>query len=154
MNDATFRPAGIICETDRQDREWRDERLPDMLREIVRVAAAYAWARYRIVFRIVSIYRTPEENRRAGAKTDTHVLWNALDVGAAGWAPRTIEDVTRFAVDRYQYDPDRPDGPQVVYSAPHGTGPHLHFQVWRPGGIMKTASRRASSVTREGGHDG
>lgn len=112
----------------RQQTEFIDMRVPNLLREIVLDCATVALDKCKWNFRITSCFRTQEENADAGGKTLIHCLWRAIDVGAADVEQEWIDFITDYANTKWVYDPSRPKIP-VCYSAPHGSGPHLHFQV-------------------------
>jgi len=118
----------MIFPTGRLEREWNSGSLQPLLRVIVKDASEYAADFLDWNFRFTSIYRTPEENRKAEAKTAIHTLWRAIDIGAIEVDRSTIQAITDYVNNRWIYDPERPNLP-VCYSAPHGSGPHCHYQV-------------------------
>lgn len=108
--------------------EWAQ--VHPVLKEIVQWAHDNLWPMGR-PFVITSIWRTVAENTAAGAKTLIHTVgppYRAVDVGDR---PLTaVELIVALATvnKRWIYDPTRPNIP-VAYGQPHGTGPHIHFQV-------------------------
>lgn len=116
-----------FAEDDERD-EW--PQVFPLLQEIVRWVHTQCWPIDKR-FVITSIARTLAENARAGAKTLIHVVgppWRAVDVSARDIEQATVSMVAALVNRRWTYDPDRPKIP-ICYSDPHGTGPHLHFQV-------------------------
>ncbi len=107
--------------------EWESSALDPTVRRIVLEAAAYAAARWDWEFALTSIWRSPEEDRALGA-SGIHGEWRAVDVRTRDVPPEAIEDVARAINGRWIYDPERPHF-LVCVSAPHGSGPHLHFQA-------------------------
>ena len=57
-----------------------------------------------------------------------HCEWRAVDVRTRGRSSAAVEDVARYANEKWVYDPRRPRL-RVCFAEPHGTGPHAHFQV-------------------------
>lgn len=112
----------------RQEQEFGSGKLPVLLLDIIENAAEYAVTTWGWIFCVTSIFRTPEENAQALAKTAIHCYWRAVDIRTRGCEQEWIDDVTNWINDRFIYDPRRPALP-VAYSAPHGDGPHLHLQV-------------------------
>jgi hypothetical protein len=110
-----------------QEQQWSNPKHSALLKSIVLLAAAYAFSAWGWIFRLTSIYRTPEEDRELGG-TGIHPAWRADDVGAAGVPQEHVDAVTDWINARWEYDPDRPNLP-VAYSKPHGTGAHIHVQV-------------------------
>ena len=118
----------MIFASPRQQFEFMDMRLRSMLRSIVLDCATMALDGVGWVFRVTSVYRTQEENAAAGGRTLIDCLWRAVDIGAADVHQNSVDTVTKYANRIWTYDASRPLIP-VCYSAPHGDGPHLHFQV-------------------------
>lgn len=134
MFDVDFEPlkltemASIVFKDDRQRLEWNDSRLNPLLKRIVSESAnASTGLGWVGDFMLTSIYRTPEEDKAYGG-TGVHTAWRAVDVRTSGQSAAAIAAVTKFANDKWIYDPARPKL-EVCDSSPHGTGPHLHFQT-------------------------
>ena len=121
-------PPVITFASHRQEREWQDERLPQLLRDIVTDAAEYAFDRYGWIFVLTSIFRTIEENEAALAKTTIHCVYRAIDVRTKTAKQEWIDDVGKRTNSMWQYDPKRPLIP-VAYWGPHGDGSHIHYQI-------------------------
>lgn len=113
--------------TPRIRREWNSAALAPAARQVLLDAAAYARERWNWEFTLTSLWRSPEEERALGA-SGIHAEWRAADVRTRGIPPAAVEDVARHANERWVYDPKRPRL-RVCVSAPHGAGPHLHFQA-------------------------
>lgn len=111
----------------REEQEWDDPRLPLELRTIVAEAANHAFVTWGWLPCVTSIFRTPEENAAAEAKTTIHCLWRAVDLRTRNAEQTWIDALTQWVNEQWAYDPARPRLP-VAYSAPHGNGPHLHVQ--------------------------
>lgn len=114
-------------------REWSDGRLDRRVREIVLDAAAFLFAEFGRTLELGSIYRTPAEEAAIAASTGKptsfiHPAWRAVDGRQHNLTPGMVAAVTAWIGSRWIYDPTRPEKP-VCYTAPHGTGPHLHFQA-------------------------
>ena len=80
---------------------------------------------------ITSIYRNVEEEIAAGGKTGIHCTgppYRAIDLRIDGIGQLAADELSSKINAGWQYDPVRP-GMVVTYSAPHGSGPHLHLQV-------------------------
>lgn len=83
---------------------------------------------------VTCIHRTPEEEAAAGGKSGIHVAgppFRAIDVrvkNLPGDPQQAAEDLGAKVNARYVYDPARP-GMLCAFTAPHGTGPHIHLQV-------------------------
>jgi hypothetical protein len=83
---------------------------------------------------VTCIHRTPEEEAAAGGKSGIHVAgppYRAIDVRVRNISgdPQGAADALGAKVnERYAYDPARPEM-ECAFTAPHGTGPHIHLQV-------------------------
>ena len=115
---------------------FRSQRLEDeffgpevhpVVRMIVLEAAEHALEVHGWLFEVTSCLRTREEDIAAGGH-GIHVTGRAVDVGARSIPEGMVKAITGWVNDRWQYDPQRPNL-TCCYSAPHGTGPHCHFQV-------------------------
>lgn len=115
---------------------FRSQRLEDeffgpevhpIVRMIVLEAAERALEEHGWLFDVTSCLRTPAEDAALGG-SGIHVTGRAVDVSARSIPERLVSDMTAWANARWEYDPVRPKL-TVCYSAPHGTGPHLHFQA-------------------------
>lgn len=120
----------ITFETGTLSEEWETLKVRNqLLAAIVEAGATYAEREHEWRdFRATCIYRPPEEDGAAMGRHGVHCQWRAVDVGARGVDPATVADVSRHVNELYAYDPTRP-AMVVAYSAPHGTGPHIHFQT-------------------------
>lgn len=118
----------IVFASLRQEQEWHSSQLWGYLKEIVDEIAEYALVTWGWLFCVTSIYRTDQENRDAQAKTSIHCYWRAVDIRTRGIDPAWVEDVTKWANERWVYDFTRLALP-IAYSAAHGSGPHLHLQI-------------------------
>ena len=118
----------MIFVSPRQEQEWSSPSLSPLLKQIVEEIAEYAVATWAWTFCVTSIFRTFSENEAAEAKTMIHCYWRAVDIRTRGIDQAAVDDVTKWANARWLYDPGRPALP-VLYSAPHGDGPHAHIQV-------------------------
>jgi hypothetical protein len=111
-------------------REWN--RCETLLQSILLWVAETEWpcTHGSPPLEISSIYRTEDENRRAGAKTAIHCQTphRALDVAGTSLPQIELDTISDAVNARWTYDPSRPWLP-VAYSAKHGTGPHIHLQV-------------------------
>ena len=107
--------------------EWQDKRLDPLLKIIVTEVAAYARKRWKWEFTVTSIYRTPQEDAALKA-SGIHSAWRAVDVRTRARSATAVADISRYANDKWIYDPRRPLL-NVCFAEPHGTGPHAHFQV-------------------------
>jgi hypothetical protein len=79
---------------------------------------------------VTSIYRTAEEEMAANGKTGIHCAgppYRAIDFRITGIGQVATDEVSAKINAKWQYDPARPQM-VVAYSAPHGSGPHLHLQ--------------------------
>ena len=132
---------------------FRSQRLEDeffgpnvhsVVRMIVLEAAEHALEAHGWLFDVTSCLRTAEEDRAAGGH-GIHVTGRAVDVGARAIPDTLVKAVTDWVNARWQYDPVRPNL-TVCYSEPHGTGPHMHFQVHE-----RTRVRPMSPAQREEG---
>ena len=112
----------------RQEQEWDDPRLFPLLKEIIEDFAEFATLYHGWIPRITSIFRTPEENEAAEAKTTIHCAWRAADVRTKDVPQEAVDDVGKYINKKWIYDPKRPHLP-VAYWAPHGSGPHIHVQA-------------------------
>lgn len=129
---------------------FRSQRLEDeffgpevhpVVRMIVLEAAEHALEVHGWLFEVTSCIRSLEEDRAAGGH-GIHTTGRAVDVGARSIPERLVKAVTDQANARWQYDPQRPNL-TVCYSAPHGTGPHLHFQVHERTRVRPTTKEAA-----------
>jgi hypothetical protein len=83
---------------------------------------------------VTCIHRTAEEEAAAGGKSGVHVglpPYRAIDVrvkNLTGNAQAAAEALGAKVNERYAYDPSRPSK-LCAFTAPHGTGPHIHLQV-------------------------
>lgn len=118
----------VVFASLRQEQEWHSSQLWAYLKEIIDEIAEYALVTWGWLLCVTSIYRTDQENRDAGAKTSIHCYWRAVDIRTRNVDPEWVTDVTKWANGRWIYDPNRPHLP-LVYSAVHGTGPHMHVQI-------------------------
>jgi len=121
-------PFTLTFKSHREEREWCDQRVPAILRDILEDASSYGVKEFGWIPCITSIFRTPEENEEAGATTTIHCVWRAIDVRTRNIHPEIVEAVTKYTNERWMYDANRPSKP-VAFSKPHGNGPHIHFQV-------------------------
>jgi len=120
----------IGFKTLRQLHEWPN--VSPLLREIIEEAHEEVWPDNTILL-ITDIYRTLSENASYGAKTTIHVTPEGASHRAADARTTLISDATKekvidFVEKHWIYDPERPLL-MAVFGAPHGSGPHLHFQV-------------------------
>lgn len=115
---------------------FRSQRLEDeffgpeihpLVRLILLEAAEHSLETHGWLFEVTSCLRTAAEDAALGG-SGIHVTGRAVDVSARSIPERLVKAVTDWVNARWQYDPQRPQK-TVCYSAPHGTGPHLHFQV-------------------------
>ena len=120
-------PTNLTFASHRQENEWQDPRLPAILREIVEDAANFAFEEFGWIPVITSIYRDYLENEEAQAKTTIHCVFRAIDIRTRNINQQWVESVGKYINGRWVYDANRPLIP-VAYYAPHGTGPHIHFQ--------------------------
>ncbi len=121
-------PGSVTFASLRQEQEWASPSLHALLKSVMEEIAEYGVTTWGWLPCITSIFRTPAENTAAQAKTLIHCDWRAADVRTRGIDQAMVDDVTGWANARWIYDPIRPSLP-VVYSAEHGTGPHMHVQV-------------------------
>ena len=115
---------------------FRSQRLEDeffgpevhsVVRMIVLEAAEHALETHGWLFEVTSCLRTAAEDAALGG-SGIHVTGRAVDVSARSIPDGLVKSVTDWVNARWQYDPLRARL-TCCYSAPHGTGPHLHFQV-------------------------
>ena len=111
----------------RLEEEFYSPSIQSLVRVVVLEAAQHALDVHGWLFEVTSTIRTPEEDRAAGGH-GIHCTGRAVDVGARNIPDDLVHAVTAWVNGRWQYDPQR-GNLTVCYSAPHGTGPHLHFQV-------------------------
>lgn len=117
----TFETARILS-------EFNDARLDKKLRKILLEVEHHAFEGWAWILHFTSIWRSKTEDARIGGH-GIHPVWRAADVRTVGVRPdAAVADVIAWVNDRWIYDPMRP-AMLVAYAAPHGTGPHIHFQV-------------------------
>jgi len=114
--------------TPRLEREWNDKRLSSVVKSIVLDAEIIA-VQYKWEFIVTSIYRTPEEDKALGGH-GIHPAWRAVDIRTNNTTREVVATVSGAINERWVYDKARPSM-VVAYTEPHGTGPHLHAQVYR-----------------------
>lgn len=112
----------------RIESEWDDQRLAPLLRQIAEEFCEWASSELGWIPCVTSIWRSVQENALAEAKTQIHCFWRAIDFRTKDRPESDVVTATRWINERWVYDASRPDLP-VAYSAPHGTGLHLHLQV-------------------------
>jgi hypothetical protein len=78
-------------------------------------------------FFVTCIFRTKEEDAVLEG-SGIHTAWRGLDVRTRDISRDAVQDLTDHINDQWVYDPRRPTL-VVLYSRPHGSGPHAHFQV-------------------------
>jgi len=111
----------------RLDDEFFGPEVHPVVRMIVLEAAEHALGTHGWLFEVTSCLRTAEEDAKLGG-SGIHVTGRAVDVSARSIPDALVHAVTEWVNARWRYDPQRPRL-TCCYSAPHGTGPHLHFQV-------------------------
>lgn len=107
--------------------EWNSSSINSLVKRIVNEAADYAKSQHNWDFHLTSIYRTPREDADLNG-SGIHVSWRAVDVRTNDVAVAKVRAVTDWINSRYIYDPLRLHL-KVCFSEPHGTGPHMHYQV-------------------------
>lgn len=117
----------MLFKTPRQEQEWNDPRLNQMLRSIVADAEAFSQVGYSQDLYITSIYRSPEEDLALQGH-GIHPLWRAVDVRANGWGDPNMGAVANRTNLNWIYDPKRP-AMMVAFFKEHGDGPHCHYQI-------------------------
>ena len=117
----------IRFRSQRLDDEFFGPEVHPVVRMIVLEAATHALDEHGWLFEVTSCLRSAAEDAALGG-SGIHVTGRAVDVSARSIPERLVSEVTGRVNARWQYDPKRPKL-TVCYSAPHGTGPHLHFQV-------------------------
>jgi hypothetical protein len=73
----------IIFKTEKQRKEWEDERLDQKLKFIVEAAALISWSCFGKHLTITEIFRTQEENNEIYGDTkhkSLHTYWHAIDI--------------------------------------------------------------------------
>jgi hypothetical protein len=121
--------ASQICFTPRNLGEFLacERKLQEILAYVVSI-----WPATDIL--IGDIHRTEEEELAANGKSGIHMTgppYRAIDVkvhNLLGSGQEWADTLGAKVNARYIYDPARP-AMVVAYTAPHGTGPHLHLQV-------------------------
>jgi len=122
--------------TERQAREWLN--CEPMLRRIL-FHALSIWPVEQLM--VTCIYRTHEEEERAGGQSGIHKTpdnarhraidlrtWNLAEPGMS--MQERADEVADALNAKYTYDPDRPTL-MVAVSKVHGSGPHIHLQSHR-----------------------
>lgn len=127
MNEASFETPPVTSASPRIAQEWVSPRLKPLLREIVIEAARYASQRWAWVFFFTCIFRSFAEDIALEGH-GVHPAWRAVDVRTFDQKPDAVADVVEWVNAQWIYDPARP-ALVVAYAKPHGTGPHIHFQV-------------------------
>ena len=118
--------------------QFYSHRVNARVREIVLAAAEHALVSHGWLFDVTSAIRTAKEDAALGG-SGIHVTGRAVDVSARSIPSQLVKAVTDWVNERWVYDPARPRL-TVCYSAPHGTGPHLHFQVHERTRLRKEAA--------------
>ena len=129
--------------SDRTRVEWQSSSLSPLLKSIVRDVATYARTRWKWEFTITSIYRTPQEDAALKA-SGIHAEWRAVDVRTRRRSEAQIADIAEYTNAKWIYDRRRP-GLQVCFKEPHGSGPHVHFQV-HPRTALRAGTRQTASA--------
>lgn len=127
MSDAPLQPPQVLSASPRIAQEWASSQVRPLLRQIVIEAARYASDRWAWVFFFTCIFRSFSEDIALEGH-GVHPLWRAVDVRTYDQKPEAVADVVEWINARWVYDPSRP-ALVVAYAKPHGTGPHIHFQV-------------------------
>jgi len=109
--------------------EWRDAH-PTLVRIVREILGLWYWP---MPFIVTSIARTHAEDLALGASGihSSGPPWRALDFRISHLGPHHQEQADAIAKTinlRWAYDPARPSK-LVLFTAPHGTGPHGHVQV-------------------------
>ena len=117
----------VLFKSFRQEKEWESDLLDPLLQNIVTEFANEAFAKYGWLPTITDILRTKSEDR-AMEGTGMHVLGRAVDVRVKGVRQEVLDAMVGWSNARWAYDPKRSQF-LVAYAKPHGTGPHIHFQV-------------------------
>lgn len=107
--------------------EWLSGNIDPDLAAIFLKAARYANAVLKFQPLITSIFRSKTEDFNLDG-TGVHCAWRAIDIYADSWIDTRAAAVADFINTRYIYDPSRPTMSVALFK-PHGSGPHVHFQV-------------------------
>jgi hypothetical protein len=117
---------------ERVQAEWESGRLNPLLRTVFTEAAEFYSSLGRTPC-ITCIWRSAEEEEQLLVQTGQHPsgvhrVWRGIDMHADSWIDPYAVKTAEYINSRWTYDPLRRSY-KVALFEPHGTGPHLHFQV-------------------------
>jgi hypothetical protein len=119
----------------RIEKEWNDNKLKPILKQIVTDAAQHATKKWNWEFFLTSIFRTQKEDDALHA-SGIHIEWRAVDVRTKDQTKEAVDGLAAYVNNKWIYDPIRPNL-KVCFKELHGTGAHAHFQV-HPNTRLKT----------------
>lgn len=120
-------PRLFTFKTPEQERQFHGGKVDPLLLRIISEAVLFAFKTFRWAFVITEVWRSWEADKALGG-SGVHPSWRAIDIRTGGVSKDFVDAVVTWVNARWVYDPFRP-WLKVAYAKPHGTGPHIHFQV-------------------------